>query len=209
MAATWRTSSTSRWRRSAIMRPAPAARSAGGEPARGCEDEPGGDRAMRIRAGADHPQPAGDDRRQQRQAAERSIRRADPRGRRAGDGGLRRTSRCEYRAGRGHLLGSVDPVQFQQVVINLIRNAVEAVRQSERREIAIASELEGGEVCIRIDDSGPGIAPGASRRPCSNPSSPPSPTGWESASRSAAPSSKRMAAGSRRPTAPVAAPRCG
>ena len=58
------------------------------------------------------------------------------------------------------LLVSVDPIQIQQVVINLIRNAAEAVLDSPRREIAISSRAVGGFVEIRVDDSGPGIEPG-------------------------------------------------
>jgi two-component system sensor kinase FixL len=53
----------------------------------------------------------------------------------------------------------VDPVQFQQVLINLIRNAGEAVRSGERREIAIIASLVPGGAEIRIEDSGPGVAP--------------------------------------------------
>src|SRR4029453_17212105 len=42
------------------------------------------------------------------------------------------------------ILLSVDPVQFQQVLINLIKNAVEAVRQSPRRRTLVSSMLAGG-----------------------------------------------------------------
>lgn len=53
----------------------------------------------------------------------------------------------------------VDPVQLQQVLINLIRNAVEAVRESDRREILVSTRLVDDVAEIRVDDSGPGIAP--------------------------------------------------
>lgn len=55
---------------------------------------------------------------------------------------------------------SVDPIQIQQVVINLIRNAVEAVLDSARREILVSTRAADGVVEIRVDDSGDGIAPG-------------------------------------------------
>jgi len=55
------------------------------------------------------------------------------------------------------ILLSVDPVQFQQVLINLIKNAVEAVRQSPRRRILVASVLAGDIFAIRVDDRGHGI----------------------------------------------------
>ena len=54
----------------------------------------------------------------------------------------------------------VDKVQIQQVVINLFRNAVEAMAGSERRELTLsASAGANGAVEIRVADSGPGIAP--------------------------------------------------
>ena len=53
-----------------------------------------------------------------------------------------------------------DKVQSQQVLINLIRNAVEAMDGSPVRELVIASRLrEDGRVVISVADSGPGIAP--------------------------------------------------
>jgi two-component system sensor kinase FixL len=53
---------------------------------------------------------------------------------------------------------AVEPVQLQQILINLIVNACEAMRGSSKREIAISSRLAGGAVRIRVDDTGPGIA---------------------------------------------------
>ena len=55
---------------------------------------------------------------------------------------------------------SVDPIQIQQVFINLIRNAVEAVLAAPRREILVSSRVAHGAAEIRVDDSGNGIAPG-------------------------------------------------
>jgi two-component system, LuxR family, sensor kinase FixL len=43
-------------------------------------------------------------------------------------------------------------------VINLIRNAVDAVQGADRREIGIATGAADGMVEIRVEDSGPGIA---------------------------------------------------
>ncbi len=55
---------------------------------------------------------------------------------------------------------AVDKVQIQQVVINLFRNAVEAMAGSERRELTLfAAAGANGAVEIRVADSGPGIAP--------------------------------------------------
>jgi two-component system sensor kinase FixL len=54
----------------------------------------------------------------------------------------------------------VDRVQIQQILLNLIRNAVEAMDQTDRRELVIATRAQGaGFVEISVSDSGPGIAP--------------------------------------------------
>jgi two-component system, LuxR family, sensor kinase FixL len=54
----------------------------------------------------------------------------------------------------------VDKVQIQQVLLNLIRNAIEAMEQAPRRELLIASRARDGDLVeINVADSGPGIAP--------------------------------------------------
>ena len=52
-----------------------------------------------------------------------------------------------------------DRVQIQQVLINLIRNAIEAMDKSELKKIVVATSLEDEEtVRVSVTDSGPGIA---------------------------------------------------
>ncbi|HEX2942235.1 MAG TPA: PAS domain S-box protein [Rhodopila sp.] len=54
----------------------------------------------------------------------------------------------------------VDKIQIQQVVLNLIRNAIEAMQETERRELTVATtDREDGMAEIRVIDTGPGIAP--------------------------------------------------
>jgi two-component system sensor kinase FixL len=53
----------------------------------------------------------------------------------------------------------VDSVQIQQVLINLMRNAMEAMRDSERRELVVRTvPADDGFVAIEVADTGPGIA---------------------------------------------------
>ena len=51
----------------------------------------------------------------------------------------------------------VDPVQIQQVMINLFRNAVEAVKGREDRWIRIAVHTESNRLLVEVEDSGAGI----------------------------------------------------
>ena len=53
----------------------------------------------------------------------------------------------------------MDKIQIQQVVLNLVRNAIEAMEHSERRELAIITVLnDDREVETAVIDSGPGLA---------------------------------------------------
>jgi signal transduction histidine kinase len=52
-------------------------------------------------------------------------------------------------------------VQLQQVLINLIMNAIEAMRTStgRKRELLIRSEKNPDGVLVQVQDSGPGMEP--------------------------------------------------
>ena len=52
-----------------------------------------------------------------------------------------------------------DRIQIQQVLINLIRNAIEAMAKCKAREVLISSRRVGRMVEISVADTGPGIAP--------------------------------------------------
>jgi two-component system sensor kinase FixL len=47
----------------------------------------------------------------------------------------------------------------QQVILNLVRNALEAMAGCPRRELRIGSRSEGEFVEVHVADTGPGIAP--------------------------------------------------
>jgi len=63
---------------------------------------------------------------------------------------------CDFDAVPASLIG--DSLQIEQVVSNLIRNAVEATSGRERREVMVTSRVEPDEVRIEIADSGPGLS---------------------------------------------------
>ena len=53
---------------------------------------------------------------------------------------------------------AVDPVQIQQVLVNLLRNAVEAVRTRAEPEVKVATRRSADAVDLTVVDNGPGIA---------------------------------------------------
>ena len=59
-----------------------------------------------------------------------------------------------------------DRVQLQQVLLNLIINAIEAMRDvgEEERELLISTRNEPDGVSVEVRDSGPGFAPAALER---------------------------------------------
>jgi PAS domain S-box-containing protein len=54
----------------------------------------------------------------------------------------------------------VDKVQIQQVILNLMRNAIEAMQETERRDLTVSTaRVDRETVEVRVTDTGPGIAP--------------------------------------------------
>ena len=54
----------------------------------------------------------------------------------------------------------VDRIQLQQVILNLIRNAIEAMEVQANSRLHITSERDGnGMLCVTVADNGPGLAP--------------------------------------------------
>lgn len=59
---------------------------------------------------------------------------------------------------------AIDRVEVQQVLINLMRNAVEAMAESPRRELALSAEAEKDMVRVGVGDTGPGLPPAVAER---------------------------------------------
>ncbi len=51
-----------------------------------------------------------------------------------------------------------DPIRLEQVLVNLVANAIDAMAVSEKRVLTIGAETVSGGVLIRVADSGPGLA---------------------------------------------------
>lgn len=62
----------------------------------------------------------------------------------------------DFAAGAEYVLA--DRVQIQQVLTNLMRNALEAMRHSERRQLDIRASRAGDHVVVEVSDTGPGIS---------------------------------------------------
>ncbi|HUE64127.1 MAG TPA: PAS domain S-box protein [Rhizomicrobium sp.] len=58
----------------------------------------------------------------------------------------------------------VDRVQIQQVLLNLVRNAIEAMAEVEKRELTISCDIANEGLCITVQDTGPGLAPQVASR---------------------------------------------
>jgi two-component system sensor kinase FixL len=74
-------------------------------------------------------------------------------------GARQRGVRTLYRLDPGLNEVVADKVQIQQVLVNLIRNALEAMEQSEQRELVISADPAGDDmVQISVADTGSGLA---------------------------------------------------
>jgi len=73
-------------------------------------------------------------------------------------GSRERGVRSVFEFAPGAEMVMTDRVQIQQVLINLMRNAIEAMRESERKELIVRTMPEGDDIVVEVADSGPGIS---------------------------------------------------
>jgi two-component system sensor histidine kinase DctS len=59
-----------------------------------------------------------------------------------------------------------DPIQIEQIVLNLVRNGIEAIHQSgsAERVLTVSTRRREREAWVSVHDSGPGVAPGVAAR---------------------------------------------
>jgi two-component system sensor kinase FixL len=67
--------------------------------------------------------------------------------------------RTLFQFDRGKDLVLADKVQIQQVLLNLIRNAVDAMADSETRNLTLTASSQNGMVTVSVADTGSGIGP--------------------------------------------------
>ena len=80
-------------------------------------------------------------------------------------GRARRTVVVQFDLAPGLPAVLIDRIQIQQVIVNLVRNALDALADAERREITIRTgPAEVGGVEVAVSDTGPGIAPDIEKR---------------------------------------------
>jgi len=53
----------------------------------------------------------------------------------------------------------VDRVQIQQVIVNLVRNALDAMHDHSRRELCVSTAIKEDMAVVTVADTGPGLAP--------------------------------------------------
>ncbi len=69
--------------------------------------------------------------------------------------------RFAFPADARRILVKGDPILVSQVVLNVFRNAIEALMQVARREIQVSCHSSGGHAILRVRDTGPGFTPEA------------------------------------------------
>ena len=68
--------------------------------------------------------------------------------------------RVRFQFSKSNDLALADKVQIQQVLLNLIRNAIESMQDSSKRELVLSTDIvEDNMVMISVADTGAGIAP--------------------------------------------------
>jgi two-component system sensor kinase FixL len=68
------------------------------------------------------------------------------------------TVRINRAYGQDPLVVDVDPIQIQQIVVNLLKNAIEVARDSHGRWVEVSLATRDGHAHVIVSDSGPGLS---------------------------------------------------
>jgi two-component system, LuxR family, sensor kinase FixL len=80
-------------------------------------------------------------------------------------GSKSRNIRTTFDLSHAKPIARVDRIQIQQVIVNLVRNAIDAVTGHDRREIVVRSGVtDAGLIEVTVLDSGPGVPEAAADR---------------------------------------------
>ncbi|MHB2165562.1 two-component system sensor histidine kinase NtrB [Alsobacter sp. R-9] len=71
--------------------------------------------------------------------------------------GLRTDARMERSFSRNLPPAVLDPIQIQQIVVNLLRNAFEALKGRQDGIVRVSTERQGDTFVIAVEDNGPGL----------------------------------------------------
>jgi C4-dicarboxylate-specific signal transduction histidine kinase len=82
------------------------------------------------------------------------------------DEAIRRDTSIKLALGDDLLLADLDPVQIQQVLLNLVTNGMDAMEDtSGPRQLTIRPEMQAeNEIRVTVEDRGPGLTPEAAAR---------------------------------------------
>ncbi len=61
-------------------------------------------------------------------------------------------------------VANVDRIQFQQVVANVVRNAIQATKGRQDASVTVRTQTDSGSLRVSVLDTGPGLAPEARER---------------------------------------------
>ncbi len=78
--------------------------------------------------------------------------------------GVRDGPHVELGAGLDALHVTADPDRLVQVLVNLLQNAYDAVREQREARVAVHAELRGHDVFLYVEDDGPGVSKDVAQR---------------------------------------------
>lgn len=78
--------------------------------------------------------------------------------------GVRAGPRVQVALGLDTLRVTADPDRMVQVIVNLLQNAYDAVREQSHGQVWIRAETKGDDAYLYVEDDGPGLSPDVQKR---------------------------------------------